>query len=243
MTDVLISYARRDRGIAARLAACLEERGLKAVWDVSELPEGALMHGARQRVAQAPAVVVLWSEAALESAWVCDEADAAAARNAHVAALLGGAQSPMQAQASVDLADWRQTGAAEGLDSLIAAIAATSSASHPPVPAPAPENAAPLAPVAAAAAPEESPGGGFGAAIGFVLIWLLLIGIAVSRQQERAPAPLPADLPAIDMDATEPFEVPVIIPTPEEENAPSGLRPNPPVKQDPAQDSTGSVKK
>ena len=90
MTDVLISYARRDRGIAARLAACLEERGLKAVWDVSELPEGALMHGARQRVAQAPAVVVLWSESALESAWVCDEADAAATRNAHVAALLGG---------------------------------------------------------------------------------------------------------------------------------------------------------
>jgi hypothetical protein len=207
------------------------------------LPEGALMHGARQRVAQAPAVVVLWSESALESAWVCDEADAAATRNAHVAALLGGAQNPMPAQASVDLADWRQTGAAAGLDDLIAAIAATSSMSHPPVLAPLPETAASIAPVAAAPGPEESSGGGFGAAIGFVLIWLLLIGIAVSRQQERAPAPLPADLPGIDMDSTEPFDVPVIVPTPEEENAPSGLRPNPPVKQEPAQDSTGSIKK
>ena len=49
MTDVLISYARRDRGIAARLAACLEERGLKAVWDVSELPEGAIVVAARFR--------------------------------------------------------------------------------------------------------------------------------------------------------------------------------------------------
>lgn len=243
MTDVLISYARRDRGIAARLAACLEERGLKAVWDVSELPEGALMHGARQRVAQAPAVVVLWSESALESAWVCDEADAAAARNAHVAALLGGAQNPIAAQTSVDLAEWRQTGAVAGVDALIAAIAATSSQSHPPVLSPVPDDAAPLAPVAPAPLPEESSGGGFGAAIGFVLVWLLLIGIAVSRQQDRAPAPLPANLPGIDMDSTEPFEVPVIIPTPEEENAPSGLRPNPPVKQEPAQDSTGSVKK
>jgi hypothetical protein len=243
MTDVLISYARRDRGIAARLAACLEERGLKAVWDVSELPEGALMHSARQRLAQAPAVVVLWSEASSDSAWVCDEADAAAARNAHVAALLGGAQNSVPAQASVNLADWRQSGDAAGLDSLIAAIADTSSKSHPPVPLPAPEDAAPIAPVAAPPAPEEPSGGGFGAAIGFILIWLLLIGIAVSRHQERAPAPLPANLPGIDMDATEPLEVPVIIPTPEEENAPSGLRPNPPVKQEPAQDSTGSVKK
>jgi hypothetical protein len=243
MADVLISYARRDRGIAARLAACLEERGLKAVWDVSELPEGALMHHARERVAQAPAVVVLWSESSAESAWVCDEADAAAARNAHVAALLGVVQNPMPAQTSVDLADWRQTGAAAGLDDLIAAIAATSSTSHPPVPAPGPEDAAPIAPDAPSQAPEESSGGGFGAAIGFILVWLLLIGIAVSRQQERAPIPLPGNLPAIDMDATEPLEVPVIIPTPEEENAQSGLRPNQPVKQEPAQDSTGSVKK
>lgn len=241
MTDVLISYARRDRGIAARLAACLEERGLKAVWDVAELPEGALMASARQRVAQAPAVVVLWSEASLDSAWVGDEASAAVARNAHVAVLLGGAQSPIPAQASVDLADWRQTGGAAGLDALIAAIAETSSRSQ----APDLGLAAPIAPVVTPSAPEDASGSGgaTGAAIGFVLAWLLLTGVAVSRHQERSPAPLPANLPGIDMDSTEPLEVPVIIPTPDEENAPSGLRPNPPVKQDPAQDSTGSVKK
>lgn len=241
MTDVLISYARRDRGIAARLAACLEERGLKAVWDISELPEGALMHSARQRVAQAPAIVVLWSESALDSPWVCDEADAAAARNAHVAVALGGVQSPAPAQASVDLSDWRQTGASAGLDALIAAIAETSSRSHPPVATPAPASAATIAPVETAPASSEpkTSGGAIGAAIGFALVWLLLIGIAVSRQHARAPAPLPANLPGIDMDSMEPFEVPVLIPTPAEENAPSGLRPNPPIHQD----STGSVKK
>lgn len=237
MADVLISYARRDRGIAARLAACLEERGLKAVWDVSELPEGALMHGARQRVAQAPAVVVLWSDSAVESVWVCDEAEAAAARNAHVAATLGGVQSPGAAQAFVDLSEWRQNGAPAGLDALIAAIADVSSKSQAPVALPDPLPAAALTP--AASAPESTDGGALGALIGFVLVWLLLIGIAVSRHHDRMPAPLPSNLPGIDMDSTEPFDVPVIIPTPEEENAPSGLRPNPPVHQD----STGSVKK
>lgn len=235
MTDVLISYARRDRGVAARLAACLEERGLKAVWDVSELPEGALMASARRRVAQAPAVVVLWSESALDSVWVCDEANAASARGAHVAASLDGAQSPAAQQGAVDLSEWKNTGAPAGLDALIAVIAATASQSQPG----AAEPELPIAQVAPAAAAEEPSAGGLGAAIAFVLIWLLLIGVAVSRHHARAPAPLPSNLPGIDMDSTEPFDAPVITPTPEEENAPSGLRPNPPVNQD----SVGSVKK
>ncbi|MET0547217.1 MAG: hypothetical protein ABWZ40_12985 [Caulobacterales bacterium] len=40
MTDVLISYARNDRGVAARLAARLPERDLKAVWDSKLLESG-----------------------------------------------------------------------------------------------------------------------------------------------------------------------------------------------------------
>ncbi len=235
MADVLISYARRDRGVAARLAACLQERGLKAVWDVSELPEGALMASARRRVAQAPAIVVLWSESALESVWVCDEANAASARGAHVAAFLDGVQSPAVPHAAVDLREWKNTGAPAGLDALIAAIAAAASQSQPAAIEPEP----PIAQVAPGAAADEPSVGGLGAAIAFVLIWLLLIGVAVGRHHARQPAPLPDTLPGIDMDSTEPFDVPVITPTPEEENAPSGLRPNPPVNQE----SVGSVKK
>ena len=81
MTDVLISYARADTRLAARLAAGLEQLGLTVWWDI-ELPPGAdfeRMIG--ERITGATVVIVLWTPSSVASNWVRDEAGLALQHN------------------------------------------------------------------------------------------------------------------------------------------------------------------
>jgi hypothetical protein len=247
MADVLISYARRDRGLAARLAGSLEERGLKVVWDVADLSEGDLRGEAKRRLDAAPAVVALWSEHSLKADWVREEALAAEARGALVSATLDANQPPALDAMAVDLSIWAANGAPEGLDLLISAIAKTASqsaaaapeiapakgvaAAEPAPPAPAPT----LARITAPAPYEPRPGEVAAQATFIMIAFLILLGIAVDRQASRTPV----NLPPIDMSADQPLQPGVIAPTPEEENAPSGLTPLVPTPQE----STGSTRK
>lgn len=251
MTDVLISYARRDRGVAARLAARLAERGLKAVWDISELPEGALLSAARHRANAAPAVVALWSAASVKSDWVRNEAEAAAQRDVLVSAAIDGAQAPVASgRPIIDLSGWSAGGAEPSLDVLISAIADAASraqisaatlADAPAFAEPleSPAAAAPVPAATATASPPTvndgpSPGDTAATATFIIIAFLTLLGVAMARQAERTPAPMPA----VSMDADQPLEAPVLIPDADEQNAPSGLRP-----ASKSQESTGSVRK
>jgi len=74
MADVAISYSSNDRPIAAALARDLTARGFDVWWDFA-LYAGDDFHDViRAEIAKAKAVVVIWSEAAVASAWVRGEA-------------------------------------------------------------------------------------------------------------------------------------------------------------------------
>lgn len=76
MASVFLSYARKDSDRARAIALALEKAG-DAVWWDSHIDGGA-EYGREIELAlqQSDAVVVLWSQASVESAWARDEAAA-----------------------------------------------------------------------------------------------------------------------------------------------------------------------
>ena len=91
MADVFISYAREDRPFAARLAHALEAGGRTVWWDREILPGKDFAELIAAELAQAKAVVVIWSPASGKSGWVRDEAhEGAGARRARAGAGRGG---------------------------------------------------------------------------------------------------------------------------------------------------------
>jgi len=77
VSDVFVSYVRDDHGAAERIAHGLEAAGLTVWWD-RKLEGGVEFAPEIERQLQAAkAVVVLWSAASRDSAWVRDEAQQA----------------------------------------------------------------------------------------------------------------------------------------------------------------------
>ena len=72
--DIFISYSQRNREIAAQLVAVLETLNYTVWWD-SELNAGEVFSKEiEQQITAARHVVVLWSEASVQSTWVISEA-------------------------------------------------------------------------------------------------------------------------------------------------------------------------
>ena len=77
MSQVFISYARADQGVASLVAERLREGGFE-VWRDDELPaHRPYADVIAERINGAKAVVVLWSSEASRSQWVRAEADTA----------------------------------------------------------------------------------------------------------------------------------------------------------------------
>ncbi len=77
MTDVFISYARATAVQARAAAEALRARGY-AVWLDQELPaHGSFAEAIEQRIGEAKAVLVIWSDQARQSDWVRSEANRA----------------------------------------------------------------------------------------------------------------------------------------------------------------------
>jgi TolB-like protein len=95
MSDVFISYARSDQAKARAVAEALRAEGF-GVWLDDQLPtHRAYRTVIEEELRAAAAVVVLWSQAAAESSWVCAEADQALAMNKLVQATTDGVLPPM----------------------------------------------------------------------------------------------------------------------------------------------------
>ena len=74
MTNVFVSYSRTDRPRAEQLAHALEVEGLSVWWD-TKVPLGKTVDRViRKALDKASCIIVLWSAASVESAWVKDEA-------------------------------------------------------------------------------------------------------------------------------------------------------------------------
>ena len=109
MADVFVSYAREDRPFAARLAHVLEAGGRTVWWDREILPGKDFAELIAAELAQAKAVVVIWSPASGKSGWVRDEAHEGLERGILVPVLVGVAEPPIGYRSihAVDLTGWQ----------------------------------------------------------------------------------------------------------------------------------------
>src|SRR5262245_62033146 len=123
MADVFISYAREDRPFAARLAHVLEAGGRSVWWDREILPGKDFAELISSELAQAKAVVVVWSAVSSRSGWVRDEAHEGLERGVLVPVLSGVTEPPIGYRSihAVDLTGW-EGGEHPGLTDLELAV-------------------------------------------------------------------------------------------------------------------------
>ncbi len=76
MTKVFLSYDRDDQAAASKIATALEKAGHEVWWDRHIRGGSQYAQEIERALAEAGAVVVLWSERSIHSAWVRDEAAA-----------------------------------------------------------------------------------------------------------------------------------------------------------------------
>ena len=116
MADVFLSYARPDAAVAERAARELVKAG-RSVWLDRELPAHRVYSDViATELESAPAVLVLWSKASIESEWVRSEANRARELHKLVQGRLDDARLPMpfdQIQCA-QLSNWRGGGAHPG---------------------------------------------------------------------------------------------------------------------------------
>lgn len=81
MSDIFISYFHEDRPHAETLARALEATGWSIWWDRTIPPGSNFDQVIEAALAGAKVVIVLWSQRSVQSRWVLNEAEEAAARN------------------------------------------------------------------------------------------------------------------------------------------------------------------
>jgi hypothetical protein len=74
MSGVVISYARHDQPVAKELAQYLQSLGFSVWWDIELLGADDFNDVIEAELTKARAVIVIWSEASVKSAFVRDEA-------------------------------------------------------------------------------------------------------------------------------------------------------------------------
>jgi tetratricopeptide (TPR) repeat protein len=119
MGQIFLSYGRADSARAARIARALEEAGHSVWWDQHIHAGSRFSKAIDKALKEADAIVVLWSRASLESAWVHDEAAAGRDSNRLVPVLIEPVEPPLgfrQYQA-IDLS--RSTRGAKGYKQLV----------------------------------------------------------------------------------------------------------------------------
>lgn len=128
MADIFLSYVRDDEGRARKLAALLERDGHSVWWDRRIKGGARYAREIEEALAAAEFVVVLWSAASIQSAWVTDEAAAGRDRGCLVPVSLDGTQPPMgfrQFQ-TIDFSGWSGRRTPPNWESLTDALKAAS---------------------------------------------------------------------------------------------------------------------
>ena len=124
MARIFLSYDREDAARARQIAIALEKAGHSVWWD-RHITGGAQYAMEIDRALKAAnAVVVLWSERSVESAWVRDEAAAGRDAGRLVPVSLDRTPPPLgfrQFQ-NIDLSGWKGRGRPPGLRDLLKAI-------------------------------------------------------------------------------------------------------------------------
>ena len=135
MASVFLSYDHKDFALASPIAAALEKAGHAVWWDQHITAGTEYNEEIENAVERAEAVVVLWSERSIRSAWVRDEAAEGRDQGKLVPVLLDRVKPPMgfRQYQTIDLSGWRGRGKAP-VEPLLAAIAAQrGGAAEPPL--------------------------------------------------------------------------------------------------------------
>jgi len=149
MAKLFLSYSRKDEARARRFTTWLERESHDVWRDEQDIGGGASFSSEiEQALKNCDAVLVLWSAASVQSAWVRDEAGYGRDAGKLIPFSLDGTEPPLgfrQFQ-SIDISRWK--GQREGPDAnrIREAIARVShSAEAAAAPRPAPDEARPLA--------------------------------------------------------------------------------------------------
>jgi TIR domain len=136
MADVFLSYARDDQDRARDVAEALEARGWSVFWDYDILGGQEFRPVLERELHSARCVVVLWSERALASKFVRDEA-AEALDGRLVPALIDRVEPPLGFREiqHTDLSEWRGDPSDQAFARLAASVQAIVGG-HPPPPPP-----------------------------------------------------------------------------------------------------------
>ena len=124
MARVFLSYARDDVELAKRLARLIGQAGHQVWWD-REIQGGSHFSNEIDKALQdAEAVVVLWTEASIKSAWVQDEAAEGRDSGRLVPATLNGTRPPLgfRQYQSIELGQWSGAGEPQQFEVLLKAI-------------------------------------------------------------------------------------------------------------------------
>ena len=127
MSRIFVSYARDDVDAARQLADGLVQAGHDVWWDRHIQGGSRFAREIDRALKDAQAVVVLWSEVSVDSAWVQDEAAEARDSERLVPVSLGSAKPPLgfrQFQ-SIDFGSWNGEGLPDAFDELLNAIRRT----------------------------------------------------------------------------------------------------------------------
>jgi tetratricopeptide (TPR) repeat protein len=132
MAGVFLSYDRDDADKARALALTLERAGHAVWWDLHVRGGAQFSKVIEEALKAADAVIVLWSNNSVESAWVRDEAAAGRDRGRLIPVTIDGTQAPLgfrQFQ-TIDCSRWNGRGKAAEVQTLLAAIDAVTPAKH-----------------------------------------------------------------------------------------------------------------
>lgn len=122
--DVFLSYAEEDRARAGAVSGALEALGWTVWWDREIAPGSTWRETIERAIEGTRCMVVLWSESALASRWVHEEAEEGLARARLVPVLIEQVRPPMgfRSVQACDLSDWEGDPAAAEFVALTRAI-------------------------------------------------------------------------------------------------------------------------
>ncbi len=131
MAKIFLSYAREDVDAAKQLAGCIASAGHEVWWDRHIQGGSRFTNEIDRALKDAEAVVVLWSGASVESAWVQDEAAEGRDTGRLVPVALAGCRPPLGFRQfhTIELGQWDGRGDPQTLGEVMTAIGKTASAS------------------------------------------------------------------------------------------------------------------
>ena len=124
LADIFVSYSRQDKSRVAPLVAALENEGWSVWWDPEITPGEEFDSLISRELDAARALIVVWTNASVDSRWVRGEARDAADRGALVPVRFENARLPIDFRAvhTTDLDHWEESPQSEPFRALCKAL-------------------------------------------------------------------------------------------------------------------------